>query len=137
MFPYNSSAKDILDWKPDGFMISNGPGDPASMKEAIATVKEVVDSGVPTFGICLGHQLLSLASGLETYKMHHGHRGINHPVKNLITGKCEVTSQNHAKFFNYTHLPVSLLALFIDCALSKISLMRLTYFQHVLIGNWW
>lgn len=101
MFPYNSSAKDILDWKPDGFMISNGPGDPASMKEAIATVKEVVDSGVPTFGICLGHQLLSLASGLETYKMHHGHRGCNHPVKNLVTGRSEITSQNHGFAVKY------------------------------------
>ncbi|MEC8692848.1 MAG: glutamine-hydrolyzing carbamoyl-phosphate synthase small subunit, partial [Bacteroidota bacterium] len=101
MFPYNSSAKDILDWKPDGFMISNGPGDPASMKEAVATVKEVVESGVPTFGICLGHQLLSLASGLETYKMHHGHRGCNHPVKNLVTGRSEITSQNHGFAVKY------------------------------------
>jgi carbamoyl-phosphate synthase small subunit len=82
-------------------MISNGPGDPASMKEAIATVKEVVDSGVPTFGICLGHQLLSLASGLETYKMHHGHRGCNHPVKNLVTGRSEITSQNHGFSVKY------------------------------------
>lgn len=95
VFPYNSTAEQILAWNPDGFMISNGPGDPASMTEAIETVKTIVDSGIPTFGICLGHQLLSLASGLKTYKMHHGHRGCNHPVKNLITGRSEITSQNH------------------------------------------
>lgn len=95
VFPYNATAEDILAWNPDGFMISNGPGDPASMTYAIETVKKVVDAGIPTFGICLGHQLLSLASGLKTYKMHHGHRGCNHPVKNLITGRSEITSQNH------------------------------------------
>jgi carbamoyl-phosphate synthase small subunit len=95
VFPYNSSADEIMAWNPDGFMISNGPGDPASMIYAIETVKTMVESGVPTFGICLGHQLLSLASGLKTYKMHHGHRGCNHPVKNLITGRSEITSQNH------------------------------------------
>ncbi len=95
VFPYNATAEDILKWNPDGFMISNGPGDPASMLYAIDTIKKIVDSGMPTFGICLGHQLLSLASGLKTYKMHHGHRGCNHPVKNLITGRSEITSQNH------------------------------------------
>ena len=79
----------------DAYFLSNGPGDPAAMDYAIETVKLLVDSGIPTFGICLGHQLLSLASGLSTYKMHHGHRGINHPVLNLITGKSEITSQNH------------------------------------------
>jgi carbamoyl-phosphate synthase small subunit len=76
-------------------MISNGPGDPASMVYAIDTIRTVVETGLPTFGICLGHQLLSLASGLKTYKMHHGHRGCNHPVKNLVTGRSEITSQNH------------------------------------------
>ena len=101
MFPYNASAQEILDWKPDGFMISNGPGDPSSMKDAIQTVGDVVEQGVPTFGICLGHQLLSLASGLETYKMHHGHRGCNHPVKNLVTGRSEITSQNHGFAVKY------------------------------------
>lgn len=95
VFPYNSTAEDILKWNPDGFMISNGPGDPASMVYAIDTIRTVVETGLPTFGICLGHQLLSLASGLKTYKMHHGHRGCNHPVKNLITGRSEITSQNH------------------------------------------
>jgi len=95
VFPYNATAEEILAWNPDGFMISNGPGDPASMTYAIETVRKVVEAGIPTFGICLGHQLLSLASGLKTYKMHHGHRGCNHPVKNLITGRSEITSQNH------------------------------------------
>ena len=76
-------------------MISNGPGDPASMDYAISCVRDLVEKGIPTFGICLGHQLLSLASGLTTYKMHHGHRGLNHPVKNLVTGRSEITSQNH------------------------------------------
>jgi carbamoyl-phosphate synthase small subunit len=95
VFPHHASAQEILDWNPDGFMISNGPGDPASMTGPIDTVKHVVASGLPTFGICLGHQLLSLASGLNTYKMHHGHRGCNHPVKNIVTGRSEITSQNH------------------------------------------
>ncbi len=95
VFPYNATAEEILAWNPDGFMISNGPGDPASMTYAIETVRKLVEAGIPTFGICLGHQLLSLASGLKTYKMHHGHRGCNHPVKNLITGRSEITSQNH------------------------------------------
>lgn len=95
IFPYNATAEDILKWNPDGFMISNGPGDPASMVYAIDTIRTVVETGLPTFGICLGHQLLSLASGLKTYKMHHGHRGCNHPVKNLVTGRSEITSQNH------------------------------------------
>jgi carbamoyl-phosphate synthase small subunit len=95
IFPWDTTAAEVKAWNPDGLMISNGPGDPASMDYAIAAVKELVDGGMPTFGICLGHQLLSLASGLETYKMHHGHRGLNHPVKNLITGLSEITSQNH------------------------------------------
>ena len=84
-----------MEWQPDGFFISNGPGDPAAMLYAVETVKEMIESNKPLFGICLGHQLLAEASGISTYKMHHGHRGLNHPVKNLITGMCEVTSQNH------------------------------------------
>ncbi|MBL7811506.1 MAG: glutamine-hydrolyzing carbamoyl-phosphate synthase small subunit [Bacteroidetes bacterium] len=95
IFPAKTAAADIQAWNPDGLMLSNGPGDPAAMDYAIATVKTLVDSGIPTFGICLGHQLLSLASGLKTFKMHHGHRGCNHPVKNLVTGRSEITSQNH------------------------------------------
>lgn len=101
IFPAHTSADEILAWNPDGFMISNGPGDPAAMTYAIETVNAIVESGMPTFGICLGHQLLSLASGLKTYKMHHGHRGCNHPVKNLVSGRSEITSQNHGFAVEY------------------------------------
>jgi carbamoyl-phosphate synthase small subunit len=90
-----SSVKDILDFNPDGIMLSNGPGDPGVMKDEIALIKEIVVTGKPVFGICLGHQLLAESQGISTYKMHAGHRGINHPVKNIITGKSEITSQNH------------------------------------------
>ena len=76
-------------------MLSNGPGDPAAMPEIIEKVKKIIDTKVPVFGICLGHQILGLSQGLSTKKMHNGHRGINHPIKNLITGKSEITSQNH------------------------------------------
>ena len=82
-------------WNPDGYFLSNGPGDPAAMDYAIDTAKKMIESGKPTFGICLGHQVISLACGLTTFKMHHGHRGLNHPIKNMQTGLCEVTSQNH------------------------------------------
>lgn len=95
VFPMKTSFEEMMKWKPDGFMISNGPGDPAAMKEEVGTIKKIIDSGIPTFGICLGHQLIAEASGISTFKMHKGHRGINHPVKNLVTGKCEITSQNH------------------------------------------
>jgi carbamoyl-phosphate synthase small subunit len=95
VFPWNTASSDIMDWNPDGVMLSNGPGDPSAMPDVVNTVKEIVDSEVPVFGICLGHQVLALSQGLSTKKMHNGHRGINHPIKNLITGKCEVTSQNH------------------------------------------
>jgi len=95
VFPWNSSSEEILDWNPDGIMLSNGPGDPSAMPTVIDEVKKLVDSDTPIFGICLGHQLLSLSQGLKTEKMFNGHRGVNHPVKNLITGTCEITSQNH------------------------------------------
>ena len=95
VFPAKSSFEEIQAWKPDGFFLSNGPGDPASMDYAIKTVKQILTQDKPVFGICLGHQLLALAVDIPTYKMHHGHRGINHPVINLQTGKCEITSQNH------------------------------------------
>ncbi len=95
VFPMNASSEEILNWNPDGIMLSNGPGDPSVMHEQIEVVKHLVKSGKPMFGICLGHQILSLSYGLKTIKMHNGHRGINHPVKNLETGKGEVTSQNH------------------------------------------
>jgi carbamoyl-phosphate synthase small subunit len=95
VFSMHTSLNEILDWNPDGIMLSNGPGDPSAMPESIELIKQIIKTNIPTFGICLGHQLLALASGLTTYKMHNGHRGINHPVKNLRTGKCEITSQNH------------------------------------------
>jgi len=82
-------------WKPDGYFISNGPGDPASMEYAVETTRHILNADKPLFGICLGHQILALALGIDTYKMHTGHRGLNHPVKNLLTGRCEVTTQNH------------------------------------------
>jgi len=95
VFPAKTPFADVAAWNPDGFFISNGPGDPGAMPYAVETVKQALDTDKPLFGICLGHQILSRASGIETYKMHNGHRGLNHPVKNLITGLCEVTSQNH------------------------------------------
>lgn len=95
VFPAKTTFKEMEAWKPDGYFISNGPGDPSVMGYAIKTVKEILDADKPLFGICLGHQLLALAVGLTTYKMHHGHRGLNHPVKNLVSGLGEMTSQNH------------------------------------------
>ena len=95
VFPAKTDIATLKAFEPHGYFISNGPGDPASMHYAIDTVKKVLDERKPTFGICLGHQLLALASGVTTFKMHHGHRGLNHPVKNLVTGLCEVTTQNH------------------------------------------
>ena len=95
VFPMDASYADLLSFNPDGIMLSNGPGDPSAMPNQISLVKEVVEGGLPTFGICLGHQLLGLSQGLRTEKMFNGHRGINHPIKNLKTGKGEITSQNH------------------------------------------
>lgn len=95
VFPAKTSFAEMEKFDPHGYFISNGPGDPAVMKYAIKTVQEALESNKPTFGICLGHQLLALACGISTYKMHHGHRGLNHPVKNLLTGLGEMTSQNH------------------------------------------
>lgn len=95
IFPAKTPEHEMASWNPDGYFISNGPGDPAVMEYAIKTMKDVVASDKPVFGICLGHQLLALSCGISTYKMHHGHRGLNHPVKNLISGKGEMTSQNH------------------------------------------
>lgn len=96
VFPAKTSYEELKAWNPDGFFLSNGPGDPASMNYAVETVKTILkNEDKPLFGICLGHQLLALAADIPTYKMHNGHRGINHPVLNLNTGKCEITSQNH------------------------------------------
>ena len=93
--PGDTDLDDVFDWDPDGLFFSNGPGDPRPMSDAIETVGEAIDTGLPIFGICLGHQLMSLAEGIGVYKMHVGHRGANHPVKNLDTGQVEVTTQNH------------------------------------------
>jgi carbamoyl-phosphate synthase small subunit len=95
VFPAKSSSDELLSFQADGVFISNGPGDPASMPYAIQTVKEVLATNKPLFGICLGHQLLASAMGIPTFKMHHGHRGLNHPVKNIISGRSEITTQNH------------------------------------------
>ncbi len=93
--PAKTQIDRLKEFNPTGYFISNGPGDPAAMPYAIETVKEILDELKPVFGICLGHQLLALANGIPTFKMHHGHRGLNHPVKNIITGQCEITTQNH------------------------------------------
>lgn len=95
VFPSSSSYEEMKSWNPDGFFLSNGPGDPSAMTDVVEQVKLILNDGRPVFGICLGHQLICLANGVHTYKMHNGHRGINHPVKNLLTGKGEITSQNH------------------------------------------
>lgn len=95
VFPYNSSYEDLMTFDPDAIFLSNGPGDPQPLKSAIAVAKDAISKDKPTFGICLGHQIIALSQGISTFKMHHGHRGINHPVMNLVTGKSEITSQNH------------------------------------------
>ncbi|WP_121667808.1 glutamine-hydrolyzing carbamoyl-phosphate synthase small subunit [Mesonia aquimarina] len=95
VFPYNTTYQEMSSWNPDGYFLSNGPGDPEPLTDAINLAKEIIENDHPLFGICLGHQIIALANGVSTFKMHHGHRGINHPVKNLITGKGEITSQNH------------------------------------------
>ncbi len=95
VFPAKTSLSRLREFQPSGYFLSNGPGDPAPMDYAIPVVKEILREKKPLFGICLGHQLLALANDIPTFKMHHGHRGLNHPVKNLITGRCEITTQNH------------------------------------------
>ena len=95
VFPVDTKLEDMKKYSPNGIMLSNGPGDPSAMSNVISNVGEMVESGVPIFGICLGHQVLALSQGLKTEKMHNGHRGVNHPIKNLKTGKGEITSQNH------------------------------------------
>ena len=95
VFPFDTSFEEMQNWEPDGFFISNGPGDPNPLKHAQKVAKEIIKHNLPLFGICLGHQIIALANGIPTYKMFNGHRGINHPVINLKTGKGEITSQNH------------------------------------------
>ncbi|APG61190.1 glutamine-hydrolyzing carbamoyl-phosphate synthase small subunit [Christiangramia salexigens] len=95
VFPYDATYEEMKEWNPDGYFLSNGPGDPQPLESAIKATKTIIENDHPLFGICLGHQVIAIANGIKTYKMHHGHRGINHPVKNLKTGKGEITSQNH------------------------------------------
>ena len=95
VFPAKTSFEEMEKFSPAGYFISNGPGDPAPMDYAVDTIKQIMKADKPIFGICLGQQLLALANGVPTFKMHHGHRGLNHPVKNLITGRSEITTQNH------------------------------------------
>ena len=95
VFPMSTSYDTICEWNPDGFFLSNGPGDPSSLHSVIQETKKIINDGRAVFGICLGHQIIALSENISTYKMHNGHRGINHPVINLSTRKAEVTSQNH------------------------------------------
>ncbi len=95
VFPYNATFKDLAEFNPDGYFLSNGPGDPDPLFGAIQVAKDIIENNKPLFGICLGHQVIALANGVSTYKMFNGHRGINHPVMNLVSGKGEITSQNH------------------------------------------
>ena len=100
VYPYDTTFEELDSFNPDGYFLSNGPGDPEPLTQAIETTQNAIETGKPIFGICLGHQVLALANGISTYKMHNGHRGINHPIKNLLTGKGEITSQNHGFAIN-------------------------------------
>jgi carbamoyl-phosphate synthase small subunit len=104
VFPMDVDVATIQAMQPDGIMLSNGPGDPSAMPIQIELVRQLVELNLPTFGICLGHQIFALSQGLSTEKMHNGHRGLNHPIKNLLTGKCEVTSQNHGFVVSHSSL---------------------------------
>lgn len=104
VFPYDSSFETLQDFQPHGFFLSNGPGDPDPLFSAIQVAKDILKNDKPLFGICLGHQIIALANGVSTYKMFNGHRGLNHPIKNLITGKGEITSQNHGFAVNKEEL---------------------------------
>jgi carbamoyl-phosphate synthase small subunit len=106
VFPAGAGAGDLLATRPDGIFLSNGPGDPAAVGYAVDNVRNILDAGVPVFGICLGHQILALALGARTFKLKFGHRGGNHPVKQLATGQVEITSQNHGFAVDPASLPV-------------------------------
>lgn len=110
LVPAQTPARDVLALKPDGIFLSNGPGDPAACDYAIAATRELLDSAVPMFGICLGHQIMALAAGARTFKMSHGHHGANHPVKDLDTGRVSITSQNHGFAVDMATLPPHLRA---------------------------
>jgi carbamoyl-phosphate synthase small subunit len=101
VFPAKTTLAEINDWNPGAYFISNGPGDPAAMPYAVETARQMIEDKRPLFGICLGHQVLAQVFGISTYKMHNGHRGLNHPVKNIIRNHCEITSQNHG--FGISH----------------------------------
>src|ERR1700710_1680735 len=108
VLPAQSSADDALALKPDGIFLSNGPGDPEPCDYAIAATKELIERGIPTFGICLGHQIMALASGAKTMNMKFGHHGANHPVKDLDNGRVSITSQNHGFAVDEKTLPATL-----------------------------
>jgi carbamoyl-phosphate synthase small subunit len=107
VFPASAPAADVLAWEPDGVFLSNGPGDPAAVTYGVDNVRALVGAEIPMFGICLGHQLMGLALGAKTYKLKFGHRGANHPVKQLDNGKIEITSQNHGFAVDPDSLPAS------------------------------
>lgn len=100
VFPYDATFEELTSFNPDGYFISNGPGDPEPLLDAQNVARQIIEHDFPLFGICLGHQVIALSQGISTYKMHNGHRGINHPVKNMLTGKGEITSQNHGFAIN-------------------------------------
>jgi carbamoyl-phosphate synthase small subunit len=106
--PAQTSAAEVLALQPDGVFLSNGPGDPQPCDYAIKAAAELMDSGIPTFGICLGHQIMALASGAKTFKMKFGHHGANHPVKDLDSGRVSITSQNHGFAVDAASLPANL-----------------------------
>ena len=108
--PAQTTAAQVRAMQPDGVFLSNGPGDPAPCDYAIAAAKDIMDAGIPTFGICLGHQIMALASGARTFKMKFGHHGANHPVKDLDSGRVSITSQNHGFAVDETSLPANLRA---------------------------
>jgi carbamoyl-phosphate synthase small subunit len=104
VYPYNATFNEMKAFNPDGYFLSNGPGDPDPLASAQEVARNILEENKPLFGICLGHQVIALANGISTYKMFNGHRGINHPVKNLVTGKGEITSQNHGFAVNKEEL---------------------------------
>jgi carbamoyl-phosphate synthase small subunit len=108
--PAQTPAGEVLKYEPDGIFLSNGPGDPEPCDYAIAAAKELIETGIPTFGICLGHQIMALASGAKTFKMKFGHHGANHPVKDLDSGRVSITSQNHGFAVDERTLPANLRA---------------------------
>lgn len=104
VFPFDTTFEELEKFNPNGYFLSNGPGDPEPLSQVIETAKKMISSGLPVFGICLGHQIIGLANGISTYKMFNGHRGINHPIMNMLTGKGEITSQNHGFAVNREEL---------------------------------